>query len=80
MRPASVIGLVLIVVGGIILWMGGFSFIKKKETQSIGPIDVTHTERSFVPPVIGVLALGAGVVLVLTGLVTRQGKRRDSGV
>ena len=80
MRPAAVLGLVLIVVGGIILWMGGFSFIKKRETQSIGPIDITHTERSFVPPVVGFLALGAGVVLVIAGLASRQGGRRGPGL
>jgi hypothetical protein len=74
MRPASIIGLVLIVVGGIIMWMGGFSFVSKKETQSIGPIDVSHTEKSTIPPVVGMIALGAGVVLVIAGLVQRQGR------
>jgi hypothetical protein len=74
MRPATVIGLVLIVVGGILLWMGGFSFVSKKETQSIGPIDVTRTERNTIPPVFGFLALGAGVVLVIAGLVQKQSR------
>ena len=67
MRPAGVIGVLLIVFGGIVLALRGFSFVKDRNQTEIGPVKVATEERGFVPPVVGVIALVAGVALLFAG-------------
>ena len=63
MKPAGIIGIILIVVGIIALSYGGFSFKEHKKDVDIGPVQIGHTEEHTVPlpPVLGGLAIaGAG--------------------
>jgi hypothetical protein len=60
------IGVGLIVLGIIALAIGGFSFTKDEKKAEIGPIEVRVEERERVrlPPWLGFVAIGAGIVLV----------------
>ena len=70
MKPAGIIGIILIVVGIIALAYGGFSFKEHKKDVDIGPVQIGHTEEHTVPlpPILGgLLCLAGGVVLVIVG-------------
>ena len=68
MKPAALIGFVLIVLGVLGLALGGFSFTRKEKVLDVGPVEATadKKERMAVPPLLGVLAIVGGVVLVAT--------------
>ena len=69
MRPAALIGAILIALGVIALAYQGFSYTKREKVIDIGPIEATAETREHVPlpPILGVVAVGAGVVLLLAG-------------
>ena len=69
MRPAQIIGVLLIIGGLAALLMGGFSFTRSEEVLDIGPVEasVERRERVPLPPIIGGLALAAGVALLFVG-------------
>ena len=63
MKPATIIGLVLIVVAIIGFAMGGISFTHQKKDIDVGPVQVSHKETNTLPisPILSTLALVAGV-------------------
>jgi hypothetical protein len=69
MRPAQIIGVLLIIGGLAALLMGGFSFTRSEEVLDIGPVEASVERRETVPlpPIIGGLALAAGVALLFVG-------------
>ena len=69
MRPAVLIGVLLIVLGVLSLAYQGFTYTKREKVLDLGPIHATTEKKETVPlpPILGVVALGAGVVLVLAG-------------
>lgn len=67
MKPIQIVGAVLIVLGGIVVALQGVSYVRNREEVRVGPIEVAAEERGFIPPVIGVIVLVAGVGLVLIG-------------
>ena len=73
MKPAGIVGIVLIILGVVALAYGGFSYTTRenKKILDAGPIQLNATvekERSFpLPPILGVAALAGGVVLVIVG-------------
>lgn len=69
MKPATLIGIVLIIAGLAVLAFGGFSFTKKEKIAEFGPVKVVgeKTESFPISPVVGYVALGAGVILVASG-------------
>lgn len=69
MRPAQIIGVLLIIGGLAALLMGGFSFTRSEEVLDIGPVEasVERRERVPLPPIVGGLALAAGVALLFVG-------------
>ncbi len=61
------IGIALIVLGVLGLVFGGF-FVTKEETKAeVGPIQVKVEDRDHIaiPPWLGFVAVGAGIVLVV---------------
>ncbi|MGI9075986.1 MAG: DUF3185 domain-containing protein [Gemmatimonadaceae bacterium] len=62
-----ILGIVLIVLGAIGLAYQGITYTRSRETVKLGPIGVTAERKETIPipPVVGVLALVAGVVLVV---------------
>jgi hypothetical protein len=69
MRPAAIVGLVLIVLGVLGFALGGFSFTRKDKVLDVGPIEATADRKESVPipPVLAGLALVGGVVLLVAG-------------
>ena len=69
MRPAAIVGLVLIVLGVIGFALGGFSFTRKEKVLDVGPVEATADKKESVPipPVLAGLALVGGVVLLVVG-------------
>ena len=69
MKPAGIIGIILIVIGIIALAYGGFSYTKREKVLDIGPIQATaeHKETVPFPPILGGLCLVGGIVLVIVG-------------
>ncbi len=69
MRTVTVVGILLIVLGVFGLIYGGITYTSKRETVKIGPLEATVKEEKTIPlpPILGALAIAAGVVLVITG-------------
>jgi hypothetical protein len=69
MKPGTIIGIILIVIGIAGFALGGLSFTKKEKVLDVGPIEATADDKKTVPisPLLAGLALVSGVVLVVAG-------------
>ena len=69
MKPAGILGVVLIVLGIAGLAFGGFSFTRKEKVLDLGPIEASADKKESlpIPPILGALAIVGGVVLVAVG-------------
>ena len=69
MKPAGIIGIVLIAIGILALAYGGFSYTTREKVIDAGPLQVSaNTEKTVpLPPILGGLCLVGGIVLVLAG-------------
>jgi hypothetical protein len=67
MRPAGIIGVLLIVFGAIVLVLKGVSYVKERDKVDLGIATVTTERRGFVPPWVGAVALVAGIALLFAG-------------
>jgi hypothetical protein len=67
MTAARIGGIVLIVIGLVGLLWGGFSWTEEKTVVDIGPIEAKTKEHKTIPvsPIIGGVALVAGIVLLV---------------
>ena len=63
------IGIVLIVLGILALVYQGFTYTKREKVVDIGPIEASADREKHVPipPIVGGVALAAGVALVAMG-------------
>jgi hypothetical protein len=70
MKPATIIGLVLIVIAIIGFAVGGVSFTHQKQDAKLGPIDISHkqTDTVPIPPILSAVALVGGFALVIVGV------------
>jgi hypothetical protein len=70
MKPAGILGIILIVAGVIALAYGGYtSFTTKENVAKLGPVEINKQDEHRVPvgPIVGGLCLAGGLVLVLAG-------------
>ena len=69
MKPAGIVGIILIVIGIIALAYGGFSYTKREKVIDAGPLQVSADREKTIPlpPILGGLCLVGGVILVLAG-------------
>jgi uncharacterized membrane protein len=69
MKTASVIGILLIVLGVIALAYQGITYTTHKKVIDLGPIQASTTEHKTIPlpPILGGIALIGGVVLLVAG-------------
>jgi uncharacterized membrane protein YidH (DUF202 family) len=67
MKLASIVGILLIVLGVTGLAVGGINYTRREKVIDIGPIEATAEKRERIPisPVAGGIALVAGVVLLV---------------
>jgi len=73
MKPATIIGFLLIILGIIGFAIGGVSFTHQKKDVDLGPVQVSHQEKKSVPisPILSTIVLVAGVGLVVVGAKSR---------
>jgi uncharacterized membrane protein len=69
MKPAMMLGILLVVLGGLALAYQGFSYTHQAKVLGVGPIHATAEEQKHVsiPPILGGLALVGGILLLVAG-------------
>ena len=69
MKPITMLGIVLAVLGALALVYQGFTYTRQKTVLDVGPIHATVDDREHVPlpPIVGGLALAAGGILIALG-------------
>ena len=70
MNLSSLAGLVLIVVGGLSLYLGGVPYQRHDEILRIGETKITTESKDVyaIPPLVGGAVMAVGAVLVVAGL------------
>ena len=69
MKPAGIIGIILIVIGVVALAWGGITYTKREKVLDVGPFQATAEKQSTIPfpPILGGICLVGGIVLVVVG-------------
>jgi hypothetical protein len=73
MKPATIVGILLILFSIIGFVTGGISFTHQKKDVDAGPIQISHKTQDTLPisPVLSTISLLAGLGLVVIGAKTR---------
>jgi hypothetical protein len=73
MKPVTIVGIILIVLGVIALAYQGITYTTKEKVVDIGPLKIEATKEKTIPlpPVLGGVAVAAGVVLMIVGARSR---------
>jgi hypothetical protein len=66
MKAGTILGIILIVLGAISLAYQGITYTTHKKVLDVGPIQATKEEHKTIPlpPILGGVALLAGLVIV----------------
>jgi uncharacterized membrane protein HdeD (DUF308 family) len=69
MKPVAILGIVLIVLGIGALVYQGFSYTTREKVIDLGPLQATAERQKTIPlpPIVGIVAVVAGVALVIAG-------------
>jgi hypothetical protein len=69
MRPATLIGIVLIVLSVIAFGYQGITYTTREKVVDLGPIEATAEKKKTIPlpPIFGAIALVGGIALVFAG-------------
>jgi hypothetical protein len=67
MSSRGIIAVVLVTLGIVVLAYSGITFRTRGEPVNIGPMHIETTQRHFIPPVVGAIALVGGLVLLVVG-------------
>ena len=69
MKPISLAGIVLVVLGALALAYQGITYTRQEKVIDLGPIHATadKDERIPLPPILGGLALVGGIALLVAG-------------
>jgi uncharacterized membrane protein HdeD (DUF308 family) len=67
MAAARTVGIILVVIGLVALVWGGISWTREETIVDLGPLEATAETRETIPlpPVLGGIALVAGIVLLV---------------
>jgi hypothetical protein len=70
MKPLSVIGVILIVIGIVALAYQGITYTTSEKVVDLGPLKVeAEREKTLpLPPIAGAAALVAGIILVVVSV------------
>ncbi len=74
MKSILWVGIVLIIVGGLILAYQGITYTTHEKVLQIGPLQATEQVQKTIPlpPILGAVSLGAGIVLIILGAKNRN--------
>jgi uncharacterized membrane protein len=69
MKPITIIGVILIVLGVVALAYQGITYTTSEKVVDLGPLKVEAKREKTIPlpPILGGLALVGGIVLVIAG-------------
>jgi uncharacterized membrane protein YidH (DUF202 family) len=69
MKPAGIVGIILIAIGIIALAYGGITYTKHEKVIDAGPLQVSADREKTIPlpPILGGICLVGGIVLVVVG-------------
>lgn len=69
MKPISIAGILLVVLGALALAYQGITYTRQEKVIDLGPIHATADtqERIPLPPILGGLALVGGIALLVAG-------------
>ncbi len=69
MKPISIAGILLVILGALALAYQGFTYTHRERVLDVGPIHATKDTQEHVPvsPILGGLALVGGIVLLVVG-------------
>ena len=69
MKPITIIGVILIVLGVVALAYQGITYTTNEKVVDLGPLKVEAKREKTIPlpPLLGGLALVGGIVLVIAG-------------
>ena len=70
MRPLSIVGILLLVIGAFIVFRGA-TFKSRDEVLRVGDLKASVEERHAVPTWLGGAAIVAGIVLLAAGMKRR---------
>lgn len=70
MKPITLAGIVLVILGALVLIYQGFDYTQRKNVIDVGPIHATVDDQRHVslPPILGALALAGGIALLVVGV------------
>src|ERR1700733_1035100 len=73
MKPATIVGILLILFGIIGYATGGLSFTHQKKVVDAGPLQISHQTQDTLPisPILSTISLIAGIGLVVVGAKSR---------
>ena len=73
MKPLTIVGIVLIVLGALILAYQGITYTSKEKVLEVGPLKVEAEREKTIPlpPILGGVAVAAGIVMVVVGARSR---------
>lgn len=65
----TLVGILFIILGGLSLAYQGFTYTQREQVASVGSLQVTADTKHtvYLPPLLGGLAVVAGLVLVVAG-------------
>jgi len=69
MKPISMAGILLVVLGTLALAYQGITYTHREKIIDVGPIHATADEQKTIPlpPIIGAIALAGGIALLVVG-------------
>ena len=69
MKPVTLVGVALIILGVLALAYQGITYTKREKVIDLGPLTASIDKKKSIPlpPIVGALALAGGVVLVIVG-------------
>lgn len=69
MKAATVVGILLIIIGIAGFALGGISFTHEKKDVDLGPVQIQHKEKETMPisPILSTIALVGGIGLIVVG-------------
>lgn len=69
MKPAGIVGIILIAIGIIALAYGGITYTKREKIIDAGPLQVSADREKTIPlpPILGGICLVGGIILVIVG-------------
>jgi uncharacterized membrane protein HdeD (DUF308 family) len=68
-KPVTLVGVALIVLGVLALAYQGITYTTREKVIDLGPIQASVDKKKSIPlpPIVGALALAGGVVMVIIG-------------